>query len=191
MAYRYPTLARFMAAHWATEAVHIVPVFGERGALLEHSVFCWFYNWPLTIRRRMKERSRVRADMKPRYWHIAISAIAGAGVFSFADYFYMMKFQALPGLKEFWILAIIVPLICSAVVTMGAGGALLWKRVVGGAVCGSAIGVLSTAMTVIFLNSGTVEIGTVVTNCVWKVFVFTIISIIGVILTEIKLPGNK
>ena len=50
MTYHYPALARFMASHWATEAVHIVPVFGERGALLEHWVFCIFYNWPLTIR---------------------------------------------------------------------------------------------------------------------------------------------
>ena len=49
MAYRYPELARFMAAHWATEAVHIVPVFVETGALLEHWVFCLFYNRPLTI----------------------------------------------------------------------------------------------------------------------------------------------
>ncbi|MCP4151722.1 MAG: hypothetical protein GY757_28520, partial [bacterium] len=29
MAYRYPELARFMAGHWATEAVHIVPVTGS------------------------------------------------------------------------------------------------------------------------------------------------------------------
>ena len=31
MTYRYPALARFMAGHWATEAVHVVPVFGETG----------------------------------------------------------------------------------------------------------------------------------------------------------------
>ncbi|MHC5156813.1 MAG: hypothetical protein ACYSOZ_01765, partial [Planctomycetota bacterium] len=35
MTYHYPAMARFMAAHWATDAVHIVPVFGERGALFE------------------------------------------------------------------------------------------------------------------------------------------------------------
>ncbi|MFQ5486762.1 MAG: hypothetical protein ACE5DO_15720, partial [Desulfobacterales bacterium] len=45
MTYRYPALARFMAGHWSTEAVHAVPVFGERGALLEHTVFNLFYNW--------------------------------------------------------------------------------------------------------------------------------------------------
>lgn len=59
MTYHYPALARFMAAHWATEAVHIVPVFGERGALLERWVFCLFYNWPLTIRRRMRKRAKI------------------------------------------------------------------------------------------------------------------------------------
>jgi hypothetical protein len=58
MTYHYPALARFMAAHWATEAVHIVPVFGERGALLEHWVFYLFYNWPLTIRRKMRKRAK-------------------------------------------------------------------------------------------------------------------------------------
>jgi hypothetical protein len=61
MTYHYPALARFMAAHWATEAVHIVPVFGERGALLEHWVFCLFYNWPLTIRRRMRSKTTISA----------------------------------------------------------------------------------------------------------------------------------
>ena len=58
MAYRYPTLARFMAVHWATGAVPAIPVFGEKGALLEHTVFCTFYNWPLTIRRRTRNRIR-------------------------------------------------------------------------------------------------------------------------------------
>ena len=48
MAYRYPDLARFMAGHWATGAVHIVPIFGEKGAWLEHFVFDIFYNFPLT-----------------------------------------------------------------------------------------------------------------------------------------------
>ena len=40
----YPALSQFMAGRWATEAVHIIPVFGEKGALLEHYVFDWFFN---------------------------------------------------------------------------------------------------------------------------------------------------
>ena len=42
----YPVLARFMAARWATDAVHVVPVFGENGALLEHAVFDMCFNLP-------------------------------------------------------------------------------------------------------------------------------------------------
>jgi hypothetical protein len=80
MTYRYPTLARFMAGHWATESVHVVPVFGESGALLEHGVFCLFYNWPLTIRRHMDLRAQKRALMRPRYWHAAVLAFGAAGI---------------------------------------------------------------------------------------------------------------
>jgi hypothetical protein len=46
MATTYPALARFMASRWATNAVHVVPVFGEKGALFEHLVFDACFNWP-------------------------------------------------------------------------------------------------------------------------------------------------
>ena len=52
MVTEYPALARFMAGRWATGAVHIVPVFGEHGALLEHTVFDLFFNVPLSLRRK-------------------------------------------------------------------------------------------------------------------------------------------
>lgn len=42
----YPHLARFMASRWATNMVHIIPVFGEKGALLEHWIFDSFFNRP-------------------------------------------------------------------------------------------------------------------------------------------------
>ena len=51
-----PTLARFLAGRWAKSAVQIVPVFGERGGLLEHAVFDTFFNFPLAMKRRFKER---------------------------------------------------------------------------------------------------------------------------------------
>ncbi|MBN1948306.1 MAG: hypothetical protein JW784_01050, partial [Candidatus Cloacimonetes bacterium] len=69
MAYRYPALARFMAGHWATEAVHIVPVFGEKGAWLEHKVFGLFYNWPLTLKRQHQLRYQLKKSVTNRYWH--------------------------------------------------------------------------------------------------------------------------
>jgi len=54
MAASYPYLARFMASRWATNAVHFVPVFGERGALLEHWVFDLFFNVPQFIGRHIR-----------------------------------------------------------------------------------------------------------------------------------------
>ena len=100
MTYHYPALSRFMSSHWATEAVHIVPVFGERGALLEHWVFCLFYNWPLTIRRRMRRRAQIRAAMKPRYRHIVLCAAVMAGAFGLVDFAYLKTVGELPNLLD-------------------------------------------------------------------------------------------
>ncbi|MBN1335959.1 MAG: hypothetical protein JXB39_08370 [Deltaproteobacteria bacterium] len=49
MVARFPGLARFLGGTWATRMAHVVPVFGERGALLEHFVFDAFFNLPLSI----------------------------------------------------------------------------------------------------------------------------------------------
>ena len=80
MAYRFPELARFMAGHWATEAVHIVPVFGERGAWLEHAVFDAFYNYPLSLGIRIRKRDELAAAKKPRWGAIPLAALIGARV---------------------------------------------------------------------------------------------------------------
>jgi hypothetical protein len=42
----HPALSRFMASRGATQIVHAVPVFGEKGAWLEHAVFDLFFNRP-------------------------------------------------------------------------------------------------------------------------------------------------
>lgn len=185
MTYRYPALARFMACHWATEAVHIIPVFGERGALMEHSVFCLFYNWPLTIRRRMRERAQSRARMQPRYWHIILCAILGSAILGVTDFIYHKNLGELPTLKEIWWLALIVPLLCGAVVTLGAGGAPIWRRIIGGAFCGGIVGVLYTAISRVVGYDGLIAASELITRGVWSVFVFTIVSAVAVLLTEI------
>jgi len=185
MPYHYPVLARFMAAHWATEAVHIVPVFGERGALLEHWVFCLFYNWPLTIRRRMRKRAELRASRSERYWHADLCAVGAAGIFGLVDFAYLRNFGELPGLRDIWWLAIFVPLVCGAAVTLGCGGAPLWKRIVAAAGYGAVVGALYTATSVILShNSG------IAASCVWRIFIFALLSTIGAIVTELKLPGT-
>jgi hypothetical protein len=191
MTYRYPALARFMAGHWATEAVYIVPVFGERGALLEHKIFCLFYNWPLTIRRRMRMRSAIRAAMQPRYWHMILCAAVGIGVFVITDLFYMGKFGDLPGLREIWGIALMVPLLCGAAVTLGAGGAGGWKRIVGAVVCGIMIGVFSPVVSAGFAANNPVGIsGTVITG-IWRAFIFTMLSVLGLLITEIGMPETN
>jgi hypothetical protein len=185
-------LARFMAAHWATEAVNIVPVFGEHGALLEHWVFGLFYNWPLTIRRRMQRRAEKRLEQKPRYWHVILYAIMAAGLFGLADYFYLNRFGELPTMKEIWPVTVILPLLTGLIVTLGCGGARLWKRLVAGTICGIFLGVFYSAVTAA-IGSGKVgiEVGLLAKSCVWRVFVFAILATIGVLVTELKLPeGN-
>ncbi len=50
----YPHLARFLVSRRATTFVHIIPVFGEHGALLEHWVFDLFFNVPQIMGRHVK-----------------------------------------------------------------------------------------------------------------------------------------
>jgi hypothetical protein len=56
MVAKFPDLSRFMAGHRAAHMVHIVPVFGERGALLEHWVFDFLFNLPISLRRKKRRR---------------------------------------------------------------------------------------------------------------------------------------
>ncbi|MHC4085317.1 MAG: hypothetical protein ACYSU5_08955 [Planctomycetota bacterium] len=189
MSYHYPALARFMAVHWATEGVHIVPVFGERGALLEHWVFRLFYNWPLTIRRRMRKRAEMRASLKPRYWHVGLVAVVAAFGLASVDYNYLQNAGNTPGLKDIWYLVILVPLACGGVVTLGCGGAKLWKRFVAATIYGTALGLLYPVLSGLLVNK--MPVGDIAKACVWTVFIFAIVSTIGAISTELRLPEPK
>ena len=187
MAYRYPVLARFMAGHWANESVHIIPVFGESGALLEHWVFCLFYNWPLTIRRRIQKRVKLRTSMEKRYWHIGLCAVAAAWIFGIADFAYYRSVGDLPDLKAIWWLSVLVPLVCGAVVTLGCGGATLGKRFVSATVCGVAVAVFYTVLSAMLGHSGGITAAKIVASCMWRIFVFSLFSLMGVIITELML----
>jgi hypothetical protein len=188
MTYRYPALARFMAGHWATEAVHVIPVFGERGALLEHKIFNLFYNWPLTLRNRIQKRWQLRNTVPPRYWHIGLCLAAGVAIFVAADLYFLNTLGELPNLKEVWLFSLIVPLVCGATVTLGAGGATISHRVIGAVVCAAAIGVFSTLISGNLGSVNSVGFSEIAVVCLWRFFVFTILSVIGLFLTEIKLP---
>lgn len=58
MVAKFPALSRLMAGRWATNIVHIIPVFGERGALLEHWIFDLFFNVPISIRRLFRKKNQ-------------------------------------------------------------------------------------------------------------------------------------
>jgi len=184
MAYRYPVLARFMAAHWATGAVHIVPVFGERGALLEHGVFSLFYNRPLTIRRRMQRRAQMRTTLEKRSWHVWPGAAGAALLLAAIDQVYLSCGQRLPGLMDIWWLAVLIPLVVGAAITLGAGGMVLGRRIVLAAVGGAGMAVFYILIR-IATNGGAADFGILL---LWRVFIFAIFSAIGAIVTELKLP---
>jgi len=196
MAYRYPDLARFMAGHWATGAVHIVPIFGERGALLEHTVFDMFYNFPLTIQRRMKKRREHRSGLRPRNWQAPLCAIAGVGFLSLVDILYLKLSGHIPAMREIWWIAVWVPGFSAAAVTAWAGGASIGKRISLGAVCGAIVGLLYPFSNTFFkmylfpvenvsfhLNQFLSQAATI---AFWMVFLFTFLAIIGTLIKETR-----
>lgn len=194
MTYRYPELARFMAGHWATEAVHIVPVFGERGALLEHWVYRLFYNWPLTIRRHMLKRAEIRALQKPRYWHVVVYAIGAAVVLGAADLLFLKYIGFMPTLKNTWWFALLIIVLCGAAITLGCGGAPLSKRFISAALWGVLTALLYTGVSaaiIFWVQHETVIVGDVLTNGAWRVFIFTLFAAIAAAFTELRPPRGQ
>lgn len=189
MTYHYPALARFMAGHWATEAVHVVPVFGERGALLERWVFNLFYNWPLTIRQRMNQRAQIRAQQQPRYWHIALCSLVAAAVLGCADKIGYDRSALLPSLRDLWWLVILVGYGCGALVTLGCRGGTLGQRIMSAAFSGTLTAGAYACVTVAVAAPTPVEDLWVI--CVWRIFVLVILAVIGTLLTEIQLPYQE
>ncbi|HUU59641.1 MAG TPA: hypothetical protein VMZ50_08860 [Phycisphaerae bacterium] len=196
MAYRYPALARFMAAHWATEAVHVVPVFGEHGALLEHGIFDLFYNRMLTIRRRMRQRAERRAARRPRSWHLAPVVLAGSAAFVAVDLLCAWNWGALPMLKNIWAPAIVIPLLIGAAAAVWAGGAALSKRilltVIGGAAVGLIFGAIHLVLGHFFFPNGwrfeaRFGLGWDYAMLVlWRVFLFGLLSVVGAFIAETR-----
>jgi len=192
MAYRYPDLARFMAGHWATGAVHIVPVFGEKGAWLEHFVFDVFYNFPLTVQRRMKTRAAARAGLRPRARHAPILVLAGTVLLAALDFGYFKARGIPPALKNVWWLALWVPLFVSAVTSKAAGGMKLGKRIALGAVCGGAVGLLyalvNTFLPPVYsaVQSAAPTLGQLAVKSVWQIFLFTLVAVLGAFIAETR-----
>ena len=190
MAHRYPALARFMAGHWATGAVHVVPVFGERGGLLEHSVFDLFYNYPLTIRRRMTRRARARQGKPARAWHVALCAAGGGALAALLDAVVFARHGVVPSLGHVWPVAIWVPLLAGGLAAHFAGGATTGRRALLGVLGGLGVAVVYAAIHYA-LTQGTIAPlspagGLRVLS--WSAFLFTILSMAGALVAETHGP---
>lgn len=195
MAYRYPELARFMAGHWATSAVHIVPVFGERGALLEHAVFDLFYNYPLTIQRRIQKRREIRARLKPRYWHVPLCALAGSALLALTDWSYFQWKGHILTFGEIWWLVIWVPVIAAILVSFWASGAHLSRRILTGGFSGVLIGLFYAILNSVFSTIFSLEVERLAisqileqtaSSALWKMFIFTLLAVIAVLIFEAR-----
>lgn len=182
MTYRYPALARFMAGHWATEAIHIIPVFGESGALLEHWVFDLFYNWPLTIRRQMNSRAQIRSSQKSRYWHCFYIFLLFAAVLGGYDYLFSYSNLPIPSLKKMWWAILLIPSLTGIFVTIGAKGAKITNRILAATITSVAIGLASAYFSYQF--NPQIHL---ISEAVWSLFLFGILSTISAVLTEINL----
>jgi hypothetical protein len=133
----------------------------------------------------MRKRAEARELMNPRYWHAGLCIFGTAGIFGLADYVYFRNFESLPSLGDIWWLALLAPLACGAATTLGCGGAALGKRVAAAAACGVSTGVLYTAISAMSGHNSSI-----MASCVWRMFIFAIISVVGAMITEIKLPDN-
>ena len=193
MAYRYPALARFMAGHWATGAVHVVPVFGERGALLEHAVFDLFYNRPLTVRRRMRRRAERRASRPHRSRHALICVAAGVALLAGIDAITWRLHGSVPLLKHVWPVAIWVPLLAGAAVTIWAGGAPTSKRIILGALTGLAVGLGYAVVNCVLAYSAAAPrtLKEALLMLSWSAFLFALLATLAVLVVEIHAPEEK
>jgi hypothetical protein len=190
MAYRYPALARFMASHWATDAVHSVPVFGERGALLERWVFGLCYNWPLTIRRRMISIAETRKSQTPNYLHLpVVIGLTWSLLISFHQ-IYHQKTAVIPAGENLWYLSkfwpFAGPILCGWFVTVFAGGMPLIRRIISAAGCGAVVAIAYSVGAFFLEKTWFPEQQTALFQPLfWRTFAFIILSTFSVIIREL------
>jgi hypothetical protein len=94
-------------------------------------------------------------------------------------------------LKQIWAFALAISLLCGVTVTLGAGGAEIKNRIVGAVLWGAATGALSTIISAGIYSGSPIGISGIIVNSMWRIFIFTIFSVVGLLITEIYLPEPK
>ena len=201
MAYRFPELARFMAGHWATGAVHIVPIFGEKGAWLEHAAFDLFYNYPLSLGRRIRERDAQFPTQPSRKWPFPMVLMMGALVLALIEVSYFKLDGRVPTLGQIWWLLIWVPFLGAPLAAGLARLPRLVRRISIGALAGALLAFIYVAFHTSFnayvkpmtsgLPVGEHSLGRLAIQVIGQVVLFTLIAIIGVMLFENRRPEPK
>jgi len=197
MAYRFPELARFMAGHWATEAVHVVPVFGERGAWLEHAVFDAFYNYPLSLGIRIRERDRIAAAKKPRWWAVPAAASIGAAFVTLVDYLFVRSAGRVPVLKDIWWAVFLAPIAAGYLASLWSRRKKMGQRIATGIMAGALVG-LAYGLVNAFLSpqfpglaqaaGAAIVNGAPALGILWKTFIFALLTIPGAFQAETVPP---
>ena len=200
MAYRFPELARFMAAHWATEAVHVVPVFGERGAWLEHAVFDAFYNYPLSLGIRIRKRDALAAAKKPRWWAAPLASIIGAAFVALVDFLFVRLAGRVPALKDVWWAVFLAPICAGFLAALWSRRKRMGKRIAAGITAGALVGLgyglvnafLSPLVPGLASAAGEAAAnGSPALGILWKTFIFALLAIPGAFAAETRPPHPK
>ncbi len=197
MAYRFPELARFMAGHWATEAVHIVPVFGERGAWLEHAVFDAFYNYPLSLGIRIRRRDELAAAKKPGWGAVPAAALTGLFLTGAAEFLFVRSAGRIPALKDIWWAVFPAAILAGFLASLWSRGRRMGKRIAAGIVAGALVGLgygmINAYLAPLFPGlaaaaaPAAVE-GSAALGVLWKTFVFALLGIPGAFMAETRPP---
>jgi hypothetical protein len=196
MAYRYPAMARFMASHWATDAVHIVPVFGERGALFERLIFNLCYNWPLTIRRRMGAVAEMRKTLNARIWHLPVAAVLVAGLLIALHQLYYKWTGQIPAHENFWFLETGWPfagaILAGWMTTVFAGGMRLSRRIILAPLCGILTAIVYSFGAIALERTWQLaEPTTLLFPTIWRCFAFAIFATIAALIREMSVKDPQ
>ena len=195
MAYRFPELARFMAGHWATEAVHVVPVFGERGAWLEHAVFDAFYNYPLSLGIRIRRRDELAAAGKPRRWAVPAAALAGGAFTGFVELLFVRSSGQAAALKDVWWAVFPAALAAGFLAALWSRRPKMGKRIAAGITAGALVGLIYGLVNTYlspsfpgFAAQAAAAADPVWLPILWKTFVFALLGIPGAFVAETRPP---
>jgi len=165
-------------------------------------VFDLFYNYPLTVRRRMKRLAEVRKNLTARIWH-AVPVVALAGAFwALIDMLYVNQFHAAPTLGALWFLAPFPALLVGAEIAKWVRGGTVGTRVKLAAVCGLVLGILAAGVNIMVIRASFTNPSVAISAATggesaatyallalaWRAFWFTIFAVIGALLAEITAP---